>query len=510
MPRIKLVTQNQILKSLHINQLRGVRDFDISFEGSPVTGIFGLNGSGKTTVLQTILCLYRDKGSENTKMSRFFKYTSAANRWTGSEYSAVMDYRNLSLRHHRDEINKTVEYKKPRSEWSPRQAQKPDRNIIYISLSDSVPDIEKISDKKVSFTPIVGDALDVQITTAATQIMGVAYENLVVSKVDKLDCFTVRRNGIDCHSLNLGAGEQKVFRILQRLYRAPDYSMIVIDEIDLTLHTAALRELIRVMVNEASRPGRNIQVIFTSHRQELMRNPNFNVRFIINTSTKTFCLENPTEDCYEQLSGSPERYLKLYVEDDLAREIVKKSLTECAMGSHANVVRFGSITNSVRLALGLACQLDDVASLDDYAFFGDGDVEEFTKPRKIKEQIDRTLTGGEAFLQERRDKVLSIINHFDASQPDGSTLPPETYIHNALIQEDENTSTYPDVIRESKAILAVVNHHDYINILLDKGISLNEIVFAFASTPYWSAYVQPLKDWINGRKVAHAVGVVNP
>ena len=84
MPRIKLVTQNQILKSLHINQLRGVRDFDISFEGSPVTGIFGLNGSGKTTVLQTILCLYRDKGSENTKMSRFFKYTSAANRWTGS------------------------------------------------------------------------------------------------------------------------------------------------------------------------------------------------------------------------------------------------------------------------------------------------------------------------------------------------------------------------------------------------------------------------------------------
>lgn len=39
--------------------------------GNSVTGIFGLNGSGKTTILQTVMCLYRDKGTENTKMSRF-------------------------------------------------------------------------------------------------------------------------------------------------------------------------------------------------------------------------------------------------------------------------------------------------------------------------------------------------------------------------------------------------------------------------------------------------------
>ena len=71
MARRKLVTRNQVLKSIHIKQLRGVRDLDINFVGSPVTGIFGINGSGKTTILQTIMCLYRDKGTENTKMSRF-------------------------------------------------------------------------------------------------------------------------------------------------------------------------------------------------------------------------------------------------------------------------------------------------------------------------------------------------------------------------------------------------------------------------------------------------------
>lgn len=98
----------------------------------------------------------------------------------------------------------------------------------------------------------------------------------------------------------------------------------MIDEIDLTIHTAALKELIKIMAEEASKPDRLLQVVFTSHRQELMHNPIFNVRFIINTPDKTFCLENPTEDCYELLSSDPLKYFKIYVEDDLAAAIVKK------------------------------------------------------------------------------------------------------------------------------------------------------------------------------------------
>lgn len=509
MARRKLVTRNQVLKSIHIKQLRGVRDLDINFVGSPVTGIFGINGSGKTTILQTIMCLYRDKGTENTKMSRFFKYTSAANKWIGSEYSAVMDYINQSLKYPKRETDKTIEYKKPRSEWSPRQAQKPDRNIIYISLSDSIPDIEKISDRKVSFNPIVGNALDNQITIAATQIMGVLYENLVISRIDKIDCYTVRRNGIDCHSLNLGAGEQKIFRILQRLFRAPSYSLIIIDEIDLTIHSAALKELIKIMVQEASRPDRNLQIIFTSHRQELMRDPLYNVRFILNTSSKTFCLENPTEDCYEQLSGNHIKYLKIYVEDNLARAITRKVCQECGMSAHAQIVRFGSLTNSIRLALGLACQYDNLEELDDLVFFGDGDVPQYTNAAEISAQISKILTGGEAYLQQRRDKVLNIIKHFSPIKQDGTIAHPEEYIHDALINLDENNNPYPEVISKSKSIIAVVDHHEYVNKLLEQGVTLDDVVNAFSTTTQWEPYVANLKQWINLRKEAHQVNLIN-
>lgn len=413
-----------------------------------------------------------------------------------------MDYYQLSGRKQQF-IDKIINYSKSGSEWKPRQAGKPDRNVIYISLSDSIPDIEKVPDSKVTFIPLVGEVQDNQITVAATQIMGVSYDNLRISKINKLDCFTVDRDGINCHTLNLGAGEQKVFRILQRLYRAPKYSLLVIDEIDLTLHTAALRRLIHIMVLEAQKPDRQLQIIFTSHRQELMKEAGFNVRYILNSPTKTFCLDNPSEDCYEQLSGTPEKYLKVYMEDDIAEAIITKCMQECGMSKHFVACRFGSITNSVRLALGLACQHNNLNEMDDIVFFGDGDVEEFTQVAKIKAQIEKTLTGGDMFLQERRDKVLSLIKHFCPRTINGRKQHPEEFIHDALGTIDENNCLYPEIVNDSRAILNVANHHDYVNELLDKGHSLRDIVALVSTTNLWDDYVKEVKDWIDNRKAVH-------
>ena len=507
--RKKLITEQQVLKLLRINNLRGIKDLELSFEGNPVTGIFGLNGSGKTTVLQTVVCLFRSKDEkENTKMSRFFKYTTAANKWIGSSYEAVVDYIQLAGRKRIQQHNKLIKYSKPGSEWSPRQASKPDRHVIFISLSDSVPDIEKISAKRVTFIPSEGAELDKKIARAATQIMGIDYQDLKISKIDKLDCFTVNRNGTLCHSLNLGAGEQKVFRILQRIYRAPAYSLIIIDEIDLTLHTAALRELIHVMLHEARQETRQLQIVFTSHRQELMRNAEFNIRFLLNTPQKTFCLDNPTEQCYEQLSGTPEQYLKVYVEDDIAEAIIQRCMEECRMSTHYLICKFGSITNSVRLALGLSCQFEDLSKMDDTVFFCDGDDDNFTTESKLRQQIDRTLSGGEPSLQAKRDKVLQIIKHFCPAENNGKKQHPEEFIHNALNlinENDQQQCLFPEIVIDSKSILNVVDHHDYVKKLTDKGHYLQNIVLQVSKSSLWDDYVRDVKQWINERKKAHNI-----
>lgn len=507
--RTPLVTDKQVLKRLRIEQLRGIKHLnEISFEGNPVTGIFGLNGSGKTTILQAILSLYRAKNSaENTKMSRFFKYTSSTGKWIGSSYSAVMDYEQLSGRQHKVFSDKEIMYKKLSSEWSPRQISKPDRSVIYIPLSESIPDIEKVSDKKVTFSPIEGESVDSQITSAASMIMGVKYEELRINRIAKMDCFTVKRNDILCHSFNLGAGEQKVFRVLQRIYRAPQYSLIVIDELDLTLHTAALRSLLEVMISESQKNSRKLQIVFTSHRHELMNLANFNVRFIINTPTKTFCLENPTDDCYEQMTGLPEKYLRVYMEDEIAEAIIVKCMKLCGMFKHFRVFKIGSITNSIRLALGLACQCDDLSEMDDIVFFCDGDVLEYTDDKRVKDQIKKNLSGCGESLQRIRDKVFSLIKHFCSSSVNGALLQPEEFIHETIKQINPQSSQYPELIRDSNSITNVLDKHQYVSLLLEKGYTIEDIVNLIAGTSQWSDYVREVMEWINERKCFHNVGL---
>lgn len=96
-----------------------------------------------------------------------------------------------------------------------------------------------------------------------------------------------------------------------------------------------------------------------------------------------------------------------------------------------------------------------------------------------------------------------MIKHFRPIKADGTIIHPEEYIHEALIELDEATNSYPDVIIKSKSILAVVNQHEYVNKLIEQGIPLTDVVNAFASSNKWESYVENLKDWINLRKEAH-------
>ena len=49
----------QELKQIHFTRLKNLVNLTISFQGSPITGIFGTNGSGKSTILHALACIYK-------------------------------------------------------------------------------------------------------------------------------------------------------------------------------------------------------------------------------------------------------------------------------------------------------------------------------------------------------------------------------------------------------------------------------------------------------------------
>ena len=83
----------QRLKSLSITGLRRLKNLNISFEDKEVTGIFGVNGCGKTTLLYTLLCLYNQKNPvAQFNFGNFFKKCSA-NEFEDTEIAADVSYR---------------------------------------------------------------------------------------------------------------------------------------------------------------------------------------------------------------------------------------------------------------------------------------------------------------------------------------------------------------------------------------------------------------------------------
>lgn len=77
-----------ILDSVHFNKLKGLNNVNIKFSDT-LTAIMGVNGSGKTTVIHALACLYQPDGNgENHKFPEFFVPNTDA-LWKGSKLNVV-------------------------------------------------------------------------------------------------------------------------------------------------------------------------------------------------------------------------------------------------------------------------------------------------------------------------------------------------------------------------------------------------------------------------------------
>ncbi len=93
---------------------------------------------------------------------------------------------------------------------------------------------------------------------------------LIIIKRRKKELIGVHtKDNMRYSSLSMGAGEQRVLKILKTVYAANAYSVILIDEIDLLLHVLALKRLIKKLSDIAIK--KNLQIIFTTHSMEVRK-----------------------------------------------------------------------------------------------------------------------------------------------------------------------------------------------------------------------------------------------
>lgn len=476
----------QSLDKVSFTRLKGLHNVEISFVDKPVTAIFGVNGCGKTTVLHALACLYRPDSSigEKNYFTRFFKRENGVS-WIGSKLEAHFC------------INGTVQsrkYAKAGDRWTPRSNQRPQRDVVFIGISSCVPDIEQIAPTLTSFAMGADENVQrrEQILRAASAIMNYDYNNYSKVSCHKKKYKKVARNGAGSYSsLAMGAGEQRLFNILEILYSLPAYSLFLIDELDLTLHTSALTKLVDEMVNVARR--KHLQIVFTTHREELALRNDINIRHIWKTanSNDTFVLDHTSPDCLRRLTGRMEKQLEVYVEDDLAEYIARQVVRDKGLLPYTSFLRFGAIENAFVVAAGCDIQEDDSYNK---LFVMDGDKYR-TEDERIT-QMQRCYSGNEAERDARRRRALSHIKQF--ALPEGEQ--PEHYLWTRLKQTTNDLATL------AQEIMAVADDkHAYLyDVQMKSGESrdafLTRLTDILSKEVFWTDYVSELSTWLDERK----------
>lgn len=478
----------QRIHSLKFNQLKNLKDVEISFEPFPLTGIFGVNGSGKSSILYALLCLYKPdkKSDQNFKFSQFFIHTPHS-KYEGSSLELLHSYRQEKVEYF--EVKRNY-YKDSR--WNPRYNHRPIRPTYFIGVNSCVPEIEKFkSQSLVHFqTKNLTDHTSEEIRKIASFILNTDYAGLNAHKVTKSrkTLVGVQRKDVSYSSLAMGAGEQRLFNILQVVSEAEKYALIVIDEIDLTLHTEALNRLIDWI--QKSAVEKKLQIVFSSHRENLAERTDINIRHIHQNEHKTICLEYTHPDSLRRLTGEQTALFEIYVEDELAELIVSRILEQKNIRRFCAIIKYGSINNAFTLLAGLKLKGEN---MKDKLVILDGDLYKTREVRKI--QIQKHLIGTEPSNEEKIVDSLDCIRQFVLEDE----FSPEEFLHSTLQRINDGS----EVVEAAKSIRVVINKHDYINQIFNqlgytnKTLALKSTVDKFSESEVWNPYTKEVSDWLD-------------
>lgn len=482
--------EKYVLKSVYFKNLKGLTDVNIVFSDT-LTAIMGVNGSGKTTVIHALSCLYQPDGKgENHRFPEFFIPNTDA-LWQGSEFYAVNENENSEGKRI---ILPSRRYSKDFDRWCPRYDDRPKRNVYYIGIDTCLPDIEKkTTTSRIAYkSTYLTDRQSSKSVELSAYILNKDYKQLIDNTYNKKHFTGVElKNGLKYSSLSMGSGEQRVIKIINSILSAEPYSLILIDEIDLLLHVSALRRLVEKVYELAK--SKHIQVIFTTHSLEMTSLSHYvSIQYISNygEGQQSLVFDTITSDLIYSLTGQSKKTHHIFVEDVLAKCLVCEIIRKQRKSSMVDVVTFGAATNAFTIASSIVIQND---SIDNKLIVLDGD--EYTTTEDKINQINKKLSGTENGAEMKRTEALKMIIDFNLP----ANTPPEYFLHQTILR------CFPpetEIYIAANEIKAVSDSHEWICKIIEKldleeSRIIHEIFENAENDQEFQLYISPIYTWIN-------------
>ncbi|MEG3955407.1 AAA family ATPase [Microcoleus sp. herbarium2] len=267
--KVQKKTYDKYLLKMSIEKARGFQGKSITFD-FPVTAIVGVNGGGKTTVLGAAACAYK-----TVKPSLFFaksgKFDSMQN-WK-FEYELI-DKQIKKV----DIIRRIAKFSS--SKWSRNWKLEGDKErlVEVFGVSRTVPanerpELKKCASNTFDVAPEFIEKISLVVAKAVASILDKdisAFSDLRVDSRGKVKLLAGQTSGGDSYSeFHFGAGESSIIRMAIQLETIPEYSLVLIEEIENGLHPVATIRMVEYLIDLAIR--RKIQVIFTTHSNDALK-----------------------------------------------------------------------------------------------------------------------------------------------------------------------------------------------------------------------------------------------
>lgn len=416
---------------VEFTKLKRLKDVTIEFPEVGVVALMGENGIGKSTVLHALACLYQPH--EHLQVKKF----DYGSWWTDWFVPHTGNYwRGSSLCVYFSDSPDGVVYCKEEDRWQPRKSNRRERYNRFIGLQSCMPHIEAES-QKTRFEFAISD-LDLsakkqqEMVDSASLILNRRYKTIKRgSKRTGLRRFlvaTVEQGKPPAESSYtshyMGAGEYKVLKLIQEVLSAPEEGFLLIEEIEVSIHEAALRRLVTWLIEQADK--KKLQIVLSTHWPRIVEfAKELSIRTLHATPEKVVCINGFRPMSLHRISGNEAdmRVINIWVEDPLAIRIVQQVCTELGILPNVVVFPFGAIDNA--FSVGAVLELEG-RDFNKNVVVTDGDRYPTWDDKKA--QIQRALSGtGEALVKAQLDALRWFVQ-FEPLMPDGHRVNPERFL----------------------------------------------------------------------------------
>jgi len=335
----------QFLNWIEVDGIRGWTGQRVHLE-FPIVAIVGENGSGKSTLLQAAACAYRNTGPHGPQFpTEFFPETA----WDQIHAAAIRTGYRQGPAYFEGNI------RKPTTRWL-GQPDRPERRLEYIDLNRLQPVGTRVGYARIAKNRhnehSATDFSDSQLGRLS-EIMGREYDSakMALSNIDEnREIPVLTKQGIPYSGFHQGSGETTMAELLQS--ELPQYGLVLIDEIESSLHPRAQRRLIRDLAERCRQ--RECQIILTTHSPYVLEELPLAARNYIleGAGTKQIVAGVSPQFAMAKMDDEPHPECELFVEDENAKIFLNEILMKHAktLFVRCSVVPYGSA--NLGMALG--------------------------------------------------------------------------------------------------------------------------------------------------------------